>query len=263
MDAKLSDFLTRLIAIRREDCSVEQRAEQAIDGFYRYLGETGIEHCNFGGWLMEADGTPSLELFNGTRLPAPFIEEFTEELAVDDYVLRKGENLDRNRPIERFDIGMHALDEIAAFHGPSKRVQEECARHGIVEGKAIIGDTSLVAGGMSGGGGRFFGFVYAGEVGTNRVIEAHATDIEIASFALLDQIMPHVEATMDGFSEALTGRERDVLAALASGEQRKQIAFRFNVSLPTVDMYLANLKRKLAAQTLAEAVAKGYRYGLL
>ena len=70
-------------------------------------------------------------------------------------------------------------------------------------------------------------------------------------------------ATIDGFGYDLTVRERDMLGALASGAHRQQIAWQANISVHTVDMHLANLRRKLSAQTLAEAVAKGYRYGIL
>ena len=54
-----------------------------------------------------------------------------------------------------------------------------------------------------------------------------------------------------------------MLGDLALGKTRDQMAFDSNLSIATVDMHLRNLRRKLKAQTLAEAVAKGFRFGLL
>ena len=70
-------------------------------------------------------------------------------------------------------------------------------------------------------------------------------------------------AKIAGIDEIYRVGGAQAIAALAYGNQRKEIAFKFNVSLPTVDLHLANLKRKLSAATLAEAVGKGYRYGIL
>ena len=127
----------------------------------------------------------------------------------------------------------------------------------------MLGDTSLGRGASPSAKGRYFGFVFAGKPGTRSLLGEQGRTIEIASFALLDQIMPSIEANIDGFEAALSARERDVLAALANGAMRKQIAFDFNIALPTVDMHIAAIKRKLRATTMAEAVGRAYRYGLL
>ena len=111
--------------------------------------------------------------------------------------------------------------------------------------------------------GRYFGFCFGGAPGTNRWVKSNMNAIEIASFALLDQIIPKLEANIDDATIQLTSRERDCLAGLARGLMRKQIAFSLNISLPTVDMHVASIKRKLVADTLPEAVARAYVYGLL
>jgi DNA-binding CsgD family transcriptional regulator len=264
IDNDLADFLTSMIALRTSGDRADARAQKAIGAYYAFLERVGIEHCNFGGFAIDSDGTPSINQFSGTRLPGGFIEEFTEEMAIDDYVLRRAELLDGSCPVARFRTGLPVLDEIEAFHAPSRKVQVECARHGIEEGVALIGNTALAAGGQrAADGGRYFGFVFAGEEGTMRVVEERGAAIEIAAFALLDQIMPQIEASIDGFSDTLTARERDVLAALASGAIRKQIAFDLDIAVPTVDMHIAAIKRKLNAATLPEAVARACRYDLL
>jgi DNA-binding CsgD family transcriptional regulator len=263
MNNDLADFLTRMLAFRTRSMKEQPDGGEAIEAFYDFLGRVGIEHCNFGGFEIGADGIPSMNQFAGTRLAAPFVEEFTEELSVDDYVLRRAETLDAARPLLKFETGLAVLDEIEAFHAPSRRVQVESARHGIEEGVAMLGNTALAGARTGSASGRYFGFVFAGKHGTRSVLREQGKAIEIASFALLDQIMPQIEAAIDGYEASLSGREREVLAAIAGGSMRKQIAFDFNIALPTVDMHIAAIKRKLRAATAAEAVARAYRYGLL
>mgnify|MGYP001800773188 CR=1 FL=1 len=263
MDRNLADFLTRLIAIRTQPDRAHETALAAIDAYYELLDQIGIEHCYFGGFEIGEDGTPSMTQFSGTRLTPAFIEEFTHELAIDDYVLRRGQTLDAAAPILKFETGMPALDEIEAFHAPARKVQVECARQGVVEGVAMVGNTALAASPTASGHGRFFGFVFGGKAGTRSLLKKHGDVVEIASFALLDQIKPQIEATIDGYEEPLSGRQLEVLAAVANGAIRKQIAFDFNIALPTVDMHLSAIRRKLHAATLSEAVAKAYRYAVL
>lgn len=61
----------------------------------------------------------------------------------------------------------------------------------------------------------------------------------------------------------LTPREQDVLHGLIRGRRRDQLAHDLNVAIPTVDLHSANLRRKLGARTIAEAVAIALKLGLL
>lgn len=261
MDRHLIDFLTKLSAHRTDGTATE--SEETISAFYDFLHGVGVEHCNFGGWQIAADGGAVFNAFNGSRLPAPFLEEYASELAVDDYVMRRAEGLTPASPVGKFDIGLSYLPEMEAHQENAPRVMEEVARYGVRDGFAIIGDTSMVRRRTGQSDGRFFGFCFAGGLGTNRVVKEKLCEIEIATFALIDRVMPQIESAIDGFRHNMTARERDCLAALAAGKQRKQIAFQQNVSLPTVDQRIASIKTKLGAATLPEAVARGYRYGLL
>jgi DNA-binding CsgD family transcriptional regulator len=259
MDDELADFLTRLIALRRAPLEQGEHEQQAIDAFYRFLADTGIERCNFGGWQTDETGGIVFNEFSGTSLSAGFVEEYSAELVQDDFILRNAALLSPERPVAKFGVGVDVLDAVEAIHAPGVKVMAESARHGMKEGMALVGNIAS----PGGTGRRHYGFCFAGEKGTRaRLIEKDRA-IEIATYALLDQIMPRIDATIDGFDQPLTGREREVLAALAQGHQRKGIAFRLNLSLPTVDLHLTNLKRKLSATTLAEAVSRGYRYGIL
>lgn len=264
MSPELADFLTKLHALPARAGTMPNSADRDGALFYDYLHTVGVEHCNYGGFELGGGSRLApgqLVEFSGTRLPQPFIEEFTEEMAADDFVMLKAGELDDRRPFAAFDVGLDTLDEVEAFNSASRQVQVECARHGIGDGVAMIGNAPTAP---ESDDRRFFGFVFANRDRTGgRHVRERFPELQIAAFALLDRIAPRLHATVEGFGYDLTVRERDVLGALAGGAQRQQIAWRFDITVYTVDMHLANLRRKMGAQTLAEAVAKGYRFGLL
>ena len=53
----------------------------------------------------------------------------------------------------------------------------------------------------------------------------------------------------------LTGRERQILDAIAGGRQSKQIAFELGISVRTVDLHRSNILAKLGARNTSQAVA--------
>lgn len=59
----------------------------------------------------------------------------------------------------------------------------------------------------------------------------------------------------------LSGRERECLTYLAAGLRPDRIAERLSLARVTVDLHLANARRRLKARTLAEAVAKAFVQG--
>jgi DNA-binding CsgD family transcriptional regulator len=60
----------------------------------------------------------------------------------------------------------------------------------------------------------------------------------------------------------LTPREHDILQGLIRGHRRDQLAYDLGITVPTVDLHSRNLRRKLGASTLLEAVANAYKYGV-
>ena len=61
----------------------------------------------------------------------------------------------------------------------------------------------------------------------------------------------------------LTPRERECLSFTAAGLRPDRIAHRLGLARVTVDLHLANARKRLKARTVAEAVAKAMTYGQL
>lgn len=256
----LKDYLTALFDPETQQLGVIDRMERAKGYFYRYLHACGIEHCNFGSFGLNAQGGV-VDEFSGSLLAPEFLQEYYDDgMQEDDYVLLRAETLGPTRRFETFRIGYSLCDELPDALDKSREVQLRCAEVGIKDGLAFIGQAPLSPLNPE---QRFFGFVYAGEAGSADHARDQFGELQVASFALMGQIKPEFEARREGFRYDITERERQMLVYLARGLQRAQIAFEANLSLPTVDMHLRNLRAKLGAQTLAEAVAKGYRFGLI
>jgi LuxR family maltose regulon positive regulatory protein len=66
-----------------------------------------------------------------------------------------------------------------------------------------------------------------------------------------------------GVSEALTTRERDILAMISQGLSNKHIARTLKISPETVKSHVKNIFLKLAVSTRAAAVSRGGSLGLL
>jgi DNA-binding NarL/FixJ family response regulator len=64
-------------------------------------------------------------------------------------------------------------------------------------------------------------------------------------------------------SEALSSREREVLALLAGGASNKEIALALGVSVSTVKFHVAAIMEKLGARSRVDAVAIAIRSGMV
>ena len=63
--------------------------------------------------------------------------------------------------------------------------------------------------------------------------------------------------------EPLTPRESEILALLADGAANKEIASRLGISEHTAKYHVSSILNKLGATTRTEAVARGYKEGLI
>lgn len=102
----------------------------------------------------------------------------------------------------------------------------------------------------------------------NEVSRIFQTFSEAANSVLTIHIVPQKdgEATIVLFTQRaeklqklppLSRREREVLSLAAMGLRRDRMAYRLGISVATVDLHCANLRKKLDAKTTSQAVAKG------
>jgi two-component system response regulator FixJ len=64
-------------------------------------------------------------------------------------------------------------------------------------------------------------------------------------------------------SIVLTPRERQVLDAMARGEQSKVIAWKLGLSIRTIDMHRSNILTKMSARNASQAVSMARELGLI
>ncbi|HXP53724.1 MAG TPA: LuxR C-terminal-related transcriptional regulator [Streptosporangiaceae bacterium] len=95
------------------------------------------------------------------------------------------------------------------------------------------------------------------------VVRARAVAIARDLAATGERAAPAVRRRGPRSNPELTDREREVLAAIASGQTNPQIAAALHLSPKTVMHHSTNVYRKLGVRGRAEAVALAYRTGLL
>lgn len=98
-------------------------------------------------------------------------------------------------------------------------------------------------------------------------LQAVNDGLAVVSPEILETMFPAnagpVEEEEPFATEPLTARESEVLALLAVGASNKEIATRLHVSEHTAKFHVSTILSKLGAATRAEAVARGYRHGLI
>jgi DNA-binding NarL/FixJ family response regulator len=94
-------------------------------------------------------------------------------------------------------------------------------------------------------------------------VRAAAAGEALVSPELLARLLPRLSRTGGTRLQALTDREREVLALLADGLTNAAIAAKLVVSVHTVRNHIANLSTKLGAHSKLEALSIAVREGLL
>ena len=260
MSPQLLAFFDRLHASYSTARCPAEAMEPAKQAFMRFVQDCGIEICNFGCFDL-APGGPVLSAFSGTNMSDAWIEEYMQRgMYSDDYAMRSVRALTRAEPGSVVPFGEWMVPRLPEGDQRSVPVLRGAADAGMEDAIALIGMLPLEIGGRE---HRYFAFGLGGDQGTGDHAMAQIAEIRIAAFALLERLRPEFEASADGVQARLTPRERDVLAFVSGGLQRDAIADWLGIALPTVDLHLANLRKKLKASTTSEAVARAFRYGLL
>ena len=98
-------------------------------------------------------------------------------------------------------------------------------------------------------------------------LQATSDGLAVVSPEVLEMLLPPTGGPAEEeellATESLTARESEVLALLAAGASNKEIGARLHVSEHTVKAHVSTILSKLGAATRAEAVARGYRQGLI
>jgi LuxR family maltose regulon positive regulatory protein len=97
------------------------------------------------------------------------------------------------------------------------------------------------------------------------VIEATGSNDRdvIAGGGWSNRYVDHLSSPPHGVSDALTTRERDILAMISQGQSNKHIARTLKISPETVKSHVKNIFLKLAVGTRAAAVSRAGALGLL
>jgi len=96
-------------------------------------------------------------------------------------------------------------------------------------------------------------------------IQAAAAGLVVLDAAGVETFLrvPSLVARGEKLTEALTGREVEVLELIAAGLGNKEIAARMTISEHTVKFHVASIMGKLGAGSRTEAVTLGIRHGLI
>ncbi|MER5369922.1 response regulator transcription factor [Streptomyces sp. NPDC002722] len=94
-------------------------------------------------------------------------------------------------------------------------------------------------------------------------VRAAADGRTVLSPAVASRLISRVRTPAAAGSEALSGREREVLELVAKGTSNREIAAELFISEATVKTHLTHVFAKLGAKDRAAAVAIGYDRGIL
>ena len=81
--------------------------------------------------------------------------------------------------------------------------------------------------------------------------------------AVVRSYLSHLDSSAHSVFSTLTGREREVLQALAEGATTKHISRLLGVSVKTVESHRANVMHKLSLHSMADLVKYAIREGLV
>ena len=256
MSPQLEEFLSLLLI--RDDRGGDYDLARYKSGFRSFLSASGIEFFNYGAFYMK-NGKPSKAYFADSNFCEAWLEEYlTCHYGGDDYVLGRAKNLN-GKQTDSFLLGEWLAPYIKNKSVGTAHILRGAGDAGMRDGIGIVGQAA-----PPDRQGRInWGFGLGGAPGTGRYAMGKISEITIAAAMLMDRLMPEIEGGINRKFKPLTSREKDVLGCFAAGLQRDRTAERLNISAVTVDYHSRNARKKLGAATLAESIARAFRYGQL
>ena len=94
-------------------------------------------------------------------------------------------------------------------------------------------------------------------------IRAAARGESLLPASVVDKVVAHISEPRSAVTQALSGREAQVLGMLAAGATNKEIARQLRISERTVKAHVTGIFNKLDVNSRAEAVTVAMRKGLL
>jgi DNA-binding CsgD family transcriptional regulator len=213
--------------------------------FARFIAGFGLEYF----LIAEA----SLRAFRGdgcgvrmTNFPEAWIERY-KAIGYADCVPIYNECRRADRPCTLAEFKSRSLSRGAVGF------LEDASRFGIESGAVFL---------LYGAGGRRFIFFVAGREECSRLDEQSLALLRIASFQVLTCLVKDSRQEREPVTR-LTERELDVLGLIAEGKSKRKVAELLSVSEASVKRHCERSFEKLGANSLASAVSKAMRLGLI
>jgi ATP/maltotriose-dependent transcriptional regulator MalT len=213
--------------------------------FVRFIAGFGLEYFCIAESSLSANGGEDRGL-RMTNFPTAWIERYK---AVDyaDCVAIYNECRRANRPFTLAELKSGSLSRGAL------RLLEDTSLFGMEKGVAFT---------LFGSDGRQFIFVIAGRAEDARLDEQARALLRVASFQVLTNFIKDYQGKRARVAR-LTEREREVLALIAEGKSKREVAEILSVSEASVKRHCENLFEKLHANSLAQAVSRAMRLDLI
>jgi len=93
-------------------------------------------------------------------------------------------------------------------------------------------------------------------------LDGDSNVIGIGSERVTRETIEAVLGFLDGLSDVITKREKDVLRLVAAGRSNRQIAEELSISINTADRHVSNILTKIGATNRAEAASFAVRQGM-
>jgi DNA-binding CsgD family transcriptional regulator len=253
MTPELERLLSAMVAAGNDDGPV-------LEAYTGFLRACGLDHYTLGFASIQEDGPSAVEIW--TSMSDDWMEEYYGlDHPPHDYVVHRVADLGSDGAVTSFDWG-EATAERPEVTSRTGQVLRGAADAGLADAVSFAGKSR----GREGDERVFaatFGCARAGRAEVIRRIDARRNELLIAAFAMQPLLRPGLERRLAGIDKGLTAREAEVLGRFAQGLRPDRIADRIGISKRTVDMHAVNARRKLNAQTMAEATAKAILYGLI